>query len=165
MSDIEFEHVFDKKFLRDALKRDIVWRLAAVVLFMLVGMAVVGWALGTPPWKAPVLPLLVGGAVAGLVVVPWKFNTIVRSTLALWVHGNPERKLTYRLGPEAIDIETPDSRASHRWKDFRRLWRYSDIWLLEIVKKQSVLFPSEAPEDARSYVVKRMREAGVRIKP
>ena len=39
----------------------------------------------------------------------------------------------------------------------------SDIWLLEIVKNVSVLFPSSAPQAARDYVVERCREAGVRV--
>ena len=76
-------------------------------------------------------------------------------------HNHP--RFTYRLHPDAIEVKMPNGTARHEWKGLRRLWRYHDIWLIEIVKMQSVLFPSTAPQEARDYVVERCTEAGVRM--
>ena len=97
-------------------------------------------------------------------ILPWFVQwRVVRRTYALWTRLSPERTICYRIGPTAIEVEMPSGTGRHEWAGMRRLWRYKDIWLLEIVKNVSVLFPSSAPQAARDYVVERCREAGVRV--
>jgi len=160
---IEFSYTFTKRFLWDALKRDILWKLGVAVLIVLVAIAALGWALGVAPWRSPMLPALIGGALAGVIVVPLKLRSIVARTDSYWARLSPDRIIRYRLLPDAIEVEMPNGTARHQWHGMRRLWRYKDIWLLEIVKNTSVLLPADAPEEARAFVVERCREAGVRL--
>lgn len=164
MSDavIEFQHTFTEQFLKDGMKRDVVWRLHAAAGAALVGMGAVAWLLGHPPWTPTMGIALAAGAFATVLIVPRKFRQLVRRAFALWEQQAPDHVVTYRLDHEAIEVITRNSRARHAWRSMRRLWRYDDVWLIEVVKMQSVLFPSDAPEAARAFVVARFEEAGLR---
>ena len=162
---LEFEHEFSKRFLHDALKRDVIWRLWVLVGALLVAVAGIGWLLGTPPWQVPIWPALAAGALAGAIAIPLKFRSLVNRTFDYWERLAPTRKISYRLFPDAIEVTMPNGTARYPWQGMRRLWRYPDIWLLEVVKMNSVLLPHDAPAAARDYVVERCREAGVRVAP
>ena len=159
----EFEFTFTETFIRNALKRDVIWRLVVLVLVFLMGVAAIAWLMGARPWELPTMPALVAGLIAGAIAIPLKFNSIVKRTFAVWERLAPDRTISFRLFAEAIEVKMPNGNARHEWRGMRRLWRYHDIWLLEIVKLNSVLFPSDAPQDARDYVVERCTAAGVRI--
>lgn len=161
----EYTHVFDKRFLHDALKRDIYWRIFALLFGLILVFVGMFWLMGSAPWEQPTLNYLIGALMAA-VAMPWFImRRVVNRTYEFWSKQSPERKIVYRAGPDAIDVQMPNGHGRHEWKGLRRLWRYKDIWLLEVVKMTSVLFPADAPQEMRDYITERCREAGVTVKP
>jgi hypothetical protein len=160
---LEHVHQFDRRFFHDALKRDILWRLAVAMVLIFMALAVVGWASGMRPGD----PAAISGAVAFTVAAPlmsWlALRRLVSRTYAMWERLSPDHIIRYRIGPETIEVEMPNGTSRYLWKDMRRLWCYRDIWLLEIVKNIDVLFPADAPSPIRDYILARCRSAGVRV--
>jgi hypothetical protein len=104
-----------------------------------------------------------GGAAFILVVMVIVLWLLERKVWTFWTLQSPNRRLTYRLDDDAILVETESGNARYEWKKLRRLWRYRDVWLIEVVKNMSVFFPPSAPEEIKEFVVDRCREAGVRV--
>ena len=97
-----------------------------------------------------------------LVVMVLVLIMLERKVFEIWLKQSPNRRLTYRLDDDAIVVETESGNARYEWKGLRRLWRYGDVWLIEIVRNMSVFFPTSAPEAVREFVVSRCREAGIK---
>lgn len=159
----EFSTTFDVAFIRNGIRRDLYWRIAAIVAVFLVAVAGVAWIAGSPPWRFPINVALVAGAVTGVILIPWKITNVARRTFTYWQRLSPDRTIDYRLFPDAVEVKMPNGTARHEWAGMRRLWRYEDIWLLELVRNMSVLVPADAPADARAYIAERCRESGVRV--
>ena len=159
----EFSFEFDRRFVRDGLKRDFAWRslrsLGIYALMLLViGLVMPGgshptfFAVGTA-----------GFAVIGLAM--WRrFGRAVDMTYDLMTKQSPDRRMTFRLSDDAIEVDLGNSQSRYPWDGLRRLWRYPDVWLLEVLRDRSVLFPvGAAPDAAREFVVERCRSAGIRV--
>ena len=111
---------------------------------------------------------MIGAVVAGTVAIActlaWKLHTASRRIFEFWSKQSPGRSIRYVLDDEGFDVQLEHSSARYTWKGLRRLWRYSDVWIVEIVKNLSVFFPPDAvPAEVREYVVERCRDAGVRV--
>lgn len=157
----EFEYAFDEAFLRTALKRDLFWR--GVYATAALGLVLLGVWL----WLGRVTPTIL--AILGVgVLVLWAllyrlWRKAARGILELWTRQSPDRIQRFRLDDEGFEVCMGASTSRYTWKGLRRLWRYGDVWLIEIVKNMSVFFPPDAPSDAaKDFLVERCREAGVR---
>jgi len=156
---------FDREFIRNGLKRDYVWRaIYRVGLIVVLGLVAV-LALRRGGYDAAWVPL----PFVGLVLVTAArfaigFRTMVDRTLQLWLKQSPDGTILFRADHEAITIDLEESHTRYNWGDLRRLWRYDDVWLIEVVKNTSVLFPpQDAPEEMKRFIVERCRNAGVRV--
>lgn len=158
----EFSTEFDLRFIRNGIRRDVARRTVVVLAVFLLSVGCIAWVLGTPPTRSPVGGALIAGAIVGLALIPWKITRTAKRTEAYWVRLSPDRLIRYRLFPDAVEVELPNGTGRHQWAGMRRLWRYRDIWLLELVRGWSVLVPSDAPPEALDYIAERCRAAGVR---
>ena len=157
----QFEFSFDTTFLRRALRRDLLWKgyvLAGAFVLLAVGLRV---AYGR--WEPWVTAVSLGGAL----IVILRFHALLRQAAKrvddLWLLQSPSRRVCLELDDEGFDVVMESARSRYRWEDMRRLWRYPDVWMIEIVRMQSVLFPSDsAPDEAREFIVERCRAHGVR---
>ena len=71
---------------------------------------------------------------------------------------------TTELDDEGFSVVHESSRSHFTWQGLRRLWRYDDVWLVEILKMQSVFFPpDQVREEVRDYILERCRAAGIRV--
>lgn len=159
----ELRFTFDEAFLRAALKRDLAWRgvYATLIFVVLLGLLWL-WQGGMPS------PLTLGVLGAGVVIVwvllyrVWRVSA--RRIFELWSQQSPDRTMVFRFDDEGFDVEVGSATNRYAWQGLRRLWRYPDVWLLEIVKNMSVFFPPQAAsEEVRAYVVERCKAAGVRV--
>jgi len=105
---------------------------------------------------------------AALLIVVWRVASVFRraidATFELWLKQSPNRRLNFSVDDDGIVVSLEKGSSRYSWGDFRRVWRYSDVWILEIVKNRSVLFPiREAPAEMANYMVDRLRAAHVRV--
>jgi len=158
----ELRFTFDEAFLRAALKRDLAWRGVYATL-LLIGVLVVLWLWqGSVSWMTAAI--LGAGAVALWLLLFRVWRTSARRIFDLWSTQCPDRTMAFRFDDEGFDVEVGSASNRYVWQGMRRLWRYTDVWLLEIVKNMSVFFPPEAASDeVKAYVVERCRDAGVRV--
>lgn len=157
----EFQYTFDEPFLRTALKRDIAWRGAyAMIAFALLLAGVWLWT----RQLSPLTLAIVGAGVVllwGLLYRAWCLGAV--RLVELWSKQSPDRVMAFRLDDEGFDVDVGSAHARYTWAGLRRLWRYSDVWIIEIVKNLSVFFPPEAAsEEARAFIVERCEANGVR---
>ena len=158
----EFEFSFDVAFIKAAMRRDILWKgyvIAGLMLALPLFTRLISGA-----WDLWVL----GVALVGAVVIIWRFcsllNKLGKRVFELWTLQSPSGKIQYQLDDEGFVVIAGESRSRFEWQGLRRLWRYDDAWLVEIVKMQSVFFPpDQAPVAAREFMVERCRHAGVRV--
>ena len=103
------------------------------------------------------------GFIVSALVVGLKLLSAAKRVDALWAIQSPDRSILMRLDDDGFDVVTGSSDARYEWKALRRLWRYPDVWAIEIVRRFSVLFPPDAASDeVRAYIVERCEAAGVR---
>ena len=144
----QFEFTFDVPFIRNALRRDFLWKGYLIAGLMLVCVAVARWIDGYfEPW-------LTGVLVFGSTLMVWRIHamlqTIAGRIFDLWTRMAPDQVIRYELDDQGFEVVLQQSRSRHEWAGLRRLWRCSDVWLIEIVKKQSTFFPpDQAPEEPR----------------
>ena len=158
----EFEFAFDVDLIRRALRRDLVWK-AILPIVLLAGLAVAS-RLYLGAWN----PVSTAACAVGAVVIAgvvWRALAVhSRRVYDIWLKQSPSGRMTFRLDDTGFDVALENSQSRYEWRGLRRLWRYPDVWIVEIVKNVSVFFPPEAvPEDARRFLVARCEEAGVRI--
>ena len=79
-----------------------------------------------------------------------------------WQRLSPETKtLRFRVSETGIACLTENSQERVEWSKLFRLWIYADVWILEILKMQSMVFPpSAALESTRDQIVEHCRSAG-----
>lgn len=133
-----------------------------VVFFALGGLLVL--LLGTWVLK----PLYVGtflasaaGILAARVIV---LRRAVDATHAYFVNRSPNRIMRFTVTETEITVEFENTSDRYTWKGMRRLWRYPDVWLIEIVRMRSILYPVQAaPSEMSDLVVEACRRAGIRV--
>ena len=157
-----FTYTFDEAFVRAALRRDVLWRgvYASAALLVVLGLT---WL-----WAGRLGVLEVAIVLIALVLLWAILLRQLRSGAArlveLWTKQAPDRAMTFRLDDDGFDVVLGASSSRHTWKGMRRLWRYPDVWILEIVKNLSVFFPpDEASDEVRAYIVERCRANEVRL--
>jgi hypothetical protein len=151
---------FDRRFLWRALRRDHAWILLYAVVIYVILMVLLAWALGESRW---LVGLPIGVVLLGLVFF-LRLRTAVRRTHELWLKQSPSRTVRYLVDAEGLTIDMDHAQSRYAWKDLRRLWCYSDVWLFEIVRMQSVPFPPrEAPKEMKAFILDCCRAAGVRV--
>ena len=158
----QFEFGFDAAFMRAALRRDFYWRIGYA------NLALGAVLLGTRLWVGQFTPVTIGIVLAGSAFVTWwllrLLGTCARRIDELWAQQSPDRRIRYELDDDGFDVVMENAKARYEWKGMRRLWRYPDVWILEIVKNMSVFFPPAAvPQEVRDFIVERCRSAGVRV--
>ncbi len=160
----EIRFRFDRDFIAAGLRRDFIWRAALMFAVLIATFAVV--VIVVMDNRPTLLAMTIMAAGLGIVSARLlaAFRGGVERTYQLWVKQSPSMEVCYRLDDEAIHIELDHATSRYHWGEFRRLWRYSDVWLLEIVSMASVFFPAPAaPPDACAFLVERCRAAGVRV--
>jgi len=157
-----FEFHFDLPFIKRALRRDLLWRgYVAAVLFVLLALMGRWYYRRFDPWLTAVL---FGGAL----FVIWRIHVLLTKVASrvheLWLKQSPRRVVRYELDDEGFDVVMSESRTRYRWQGLRRLWRCHDVWLIEIVRLQSVFFPPDVvPDDVLDFITERCRAAGLRV--
>ena len=106
----------------------------------------------------------------GAVMIVWRFyallEKVARRVFDLWTKQSPGGVIRYELDDEGFSVVLENGNSRFSWEGLRRLWRYHDVWLVEILKMQSVFFPpDQAPEEVREFIVERCQAAGVRVSP
>lgn len=158
----QFEFTFDPDFIRAALRRDVLWRGYVLAGLLLILALVARFLLGI--WN---LTLTTSFVLASVFII-WLFHRLLRGIATrvcnMWTTQAPDGVIRYELDDDGFNVVTTNSRARFEWQYLRRLWCYEDVWLLEIVKMQSVFFPpDQAPAAAMDFIVERCRAADVRI--
>ncbi len=157
----EFSYTFDRAFIRKGLRRDWVWRG-----WLIVGLYVAAGVLITLVSERRVAAGV--GFAVGLPFVWWvcarAFRQLIDRTFQMWSLQAPDHTMRFRLDDDGFEVDLSKGHVRYSWSDLRRLWRYPDVWALEIIKMQSVLFPPDAASDeAKAFIVERCRAAGVRV--
>ncbi len=158
----EFSFRFDRRLARNALKRDHYWRPLLSVGLLVMVLAAYRVYVGS------FHPVVVGVAGLGMVVVVGRFvitfRNLVEHTFQLWSRQSPSGAARIRLDDDGFSLEMDRATSRYDWSDLCRLWRYRDVWLIEIVKNQSVVFPpDDASQEIRDFIVERCRSVGVRV--
>jgi hypothetical protein len=162
----QMSYRFDRQFVRNGLKRDHFWR----TVYMLALFSVVVTIVLVYYWSAdlhflgPVLITASVGCVAIIAAALFRFHRAVKAVYEFFRKQSPSGVIQYQLDDEALIVEFDNGSSRFPWRDLRRLWRYPDVWLLEIVKGTSVLFPAAAASDeVKAYLVDRCRQAKVPV--
>ena len=158
----EFRFEFDAAFIYTALKRNVFWK-AALFNGLLLGILVLSRL-----WIGSFAPLVVGVTIGAMILATLRLHFVLRTgarrVYDLWSKQTPEHVIIWQLDDEGFKVDMDATSSSFEWKGLRRLWRYRDVWILEIVKNMSVFFPPDAaPEEVREYIVARCIDAGVRV--
>ena len=158
----ELPFAFDEAFVRTAMKRDFWDRawvgtgllvLAAVIMCMVMGAA--------PP---SVLAIFGVGIVIVWVLILSTLRRSARQVVSFWERQAPDRTMRFLFNEEGFEVHIGSTHTSHAWAGLRRLWRYPDVWIIEMVKNVSVFFPPEsASHEILAFVESRCRQAGVRV--
>ena len=160
----EFEFSFDVSFIKAGLRRDLMWKG-----YVLAGMLLVlSWIMRMVQgfWE----PITTCAFVLGAVLVLWRFHClldrIAGRVFELWRDQSPDGVVRYELDDEGFSVVLEHGNSRFTWQGLQRLWRYNDVWLVEVVKAQSVFFPpDQAPAEVRDFIVERCQDAGVRVGP
>ena len=158
----EFQFEFDTPFIYTALRRDVFWK-AALISGLLLGILI-----ASRLWIGSFAPLVVGVTIGAMVLITVRLHFALRSgsgrVFDLWSKQSPNHLVIWQLDDDGFKVDMGASASRFEWKGLRRLWRYQDVWILEIVKNMSVFFPPDAvPDEVREFVVDRCIEAGVRV--
>lgn len=160
----EFQYTFGVPFLRTALRRDHLWRgyVAGALLLLLPVAARLLLGQWTP--SMIVVAVVAGGFVS------WRghrrLEGLAETTAELWTTQSPSGVVRFVLDDDGFEVRMDRSHARYAWSDLRRLWRYDDVWMIEVVKMQSVFFPPDcAQPEAMDFLAERCRAAGVKVKP
>lgn len=157
-----FTFTLDRRLAHDALKRDHRWRPAAGLALLVVAAIVYRMLVGR--LDAIVFGMLVLGALLVVVVSLVTYRALLERTHQLWRRQAPDGSATLRADDAGFVVESGRATVRYAWGDLRRLWRFPDAWLLEIVKQQSVVFPpTAASAEALTFIEERCRQAGVRV--
>jgi hypothetical protein len=163
----EIDLEFSREFLRKALRRDhFWWGLYRQLIFL--GVAIPAAWLVAGDWRVLLVPQVLitfgAGVILILALCAYRFRRTIALGFERWQQQSPSGKFHYRATAEALHVTLDNASETYPWKNFRRLWRYSDIWLLEVIKNNSVLFPVEsAPPEMQDFIVECCRLAGVRM--
>ena len=160
----EFEFRFDVPFVENALRRDFLWRTWLIGLVFSL-LTLVGFRLVFGQF----VPTVVVASVAALFIIGFaghfKLKRIATRICELWKTQSPSGTIRYRLDEEGVDVHFDNAQSRFEWASLRKLWCYPDVWMLEVVKMQSLFFPpDQAPQEARDYIRARCEAAGVPVK-
>lgn len=154
-------YTFDLDFLRVAMRRDYYWK----GLYLIVAFAVLYVAARLLPGAGSNLLAYAIGATLPLFLVAllWMLRMSAKRTYELWKLQAPDEKLELSFDDDGFDVRFQAGSTRYEWSGIRRLWRYHDVWLIEVVKNVSVFFPPEAATpETLDFVVARCEEAGVK---
>lgn len=155
------EFAFDRDLILRSSRYDRRWAVVKVVVLYAIAGAL--GALLLDATRDLFLGILLGGLVATLLIVVGASRLAARRVHDLWAQQSTDRRLRLELDEEGFTVRLGESASRHRWDGLRRLWRYPDVWMLEVVRMSSVVFPPEAASaEARAFVVERCRSAGAR---
>ncbi|MEE9392946.1 MAG: hypothetical protein V3W41_10615 [Planctomycetota bacterium] len=164
MHDLKFQ--FDRQFLRNGLRRDHLWKGLILVgsLFVILALGLSIGIFGDEANRSGLAWSLVLLICAAAAAARWlRFKRAVDHTYALWLRQSPSQTIRFRAGTDRLTVHLDSGEQSYAWSDLKQLWRHSDVWLFEIVRDVSVLFPPHAAADAmKDFILERCRENGVR---
>ena len=160
----ECEFTFDRDFFRRALRRDHFWWslysvLAFAGLLLLIG-AVWGFAALVHPSTLRVIAI---GTLAILLVRYVVYRLAIKQTFALFEQQSPSRRIRFVAHDDELEVIVDQGTQRYRWEKLRRLWRYHDVWLFEIIKNRSMLLdPNAASDEMKNFIVARCEAAGLK---
>jgi hypothetical protein len=148
------------------IRGPIIWTsLFAATLTVLLVLYLEG--VGHVDWSAPqtwlwvsVLPAM-AGTLALLVFIRHRYNLAVEAIHSRW----GEFEAVYHVMDEGIRYETPAACGLYPCKDFHRLVRCADMWLLYVDHANAIVLPTDRlGEDVREFLVRKVRECGGEVK-
>ena len=158
------EYAFDARFVAAAMRRDFLWRgylIAAVVACVPVYFR---WSSGA--WDTGALAFYLGLAAIVIVLFHGLLRMSARNQVKLWRTQSPDGRIQFIFDAEGFEAVVGASRNRFAWKNLRRVWRYPDVWMFEIVKMRSVFLPPDClSEEQRRDISAWCAQAGVRVKP
>lgn len=157
-----FTFGFDEAFVTRALRRDKRWAVAKVVLLYAAAAPLLSFGVGG---DGPLLyGLLAGGFIATVTLAVALYAKAGRSVYRLWLRQSPSRQIRYELFEDGFSVHMDHASSRFAWQGLRQLWRYPDVWLIEVVRKQSAFFPPEvASPAALAFIEERCRSGGARV--
>jgi hypothetical protein len=164
MTDVRhtFSFRFDKAFIQRALRRDRNWGVLKVLLLYAIAAPLV--VFGLDAHSGLTYGILGGGFVATMTFVVALFAKAANSVHAIWLRQSPSLTIRYELDDDGFSIHMDHASSRFAWQGLRQLWRYPDVWLIEVVRKQSAFFPPEAVDaEALAFVERKCREGGAKV--
>ena len=157
-----FTFTFDEAFVTRALRRDKRWALVKVLLLYAAAVPLLRYGLGG---DGPLFyGLMGGGFVATMTLALALYAKAGRSAYQLWLRQSPSRQIRYELFDDGFTIHMDHASSRFAWQGLRQLWRYPDVWLIEVIRKQSAFFPPEcASSEARAFLEERCRTGGAKV--
>lgn len=161
----ECEFRFDREFIRRALRRDHFWWSLYRILFFLGIMALLGVYYGFGIFRNSTILGIVGLGLAFLIALGFRiYRKSIDITLQVLERQSPDRSIRLVADNDYIALHFQEAHQRYRWQDLRRLWRYPDVWLIEIVKNQSIpVPPDQVPPQMRDFITERCRAAGLKV--
>lgn len=157
----EVSYAFDLALIRRGMRRDILWRAiyASLVFLFAFGLCMV--LLPDMLWLfGPALGFL---SVFALLVLWFGYLKVSQRTLEFWTVQSPDRILRLGFHEEQLVVTTGSGSQRYAWNSMRRLWRYPDMWMFEVVKNVSVFMPPDAAShEVRDYIVRQCEAAGLK---
>jgi hypothetical protein len=131
-----------------------------ILILELEGFSEVNWSNPQTWLWVPMVPAAVA-VTALLLVVRARYNRAVQSIHSRW----GEFDVTYHVTDEGIRFTTPHACGLYPCKDFHRLARFSDMWLLFVDHANAVVLPTDRlTEDVREFLLHKVRECGGQVK-
>lgn len=157
-----FSFRFDKAFIRRALRRDRNWGVIKVLILYAIATPLVLFGFDDPGRLT--YGILGGGFLATMTFVLTLYAKAATSVHTIWLRQSPSQTIRYELDDDGFSIHMENASSRFEWQGLRQLWRYPDVWLIEIVKKQSAFFPpSEAPPEALAFIEQKCRDSGAKV--
>jgi len=157
-----FSFRFNKAFIQAALRRDRNWGIAKVLILYAIAAPLV--LFGLDAHSNLTYGILGGGLLATMTFVLVLFHKAATSVHTIWQRQSPSNTIRYDLDDDGFSIHMENASSRFEWQGLRQLWRYPDVWLIEIVKKQSAFFPPHAaPEAALTFIEQKCRNGGAKV--
>ena len=159
----ELEFTFDRRLIYTAMRRDVVWRLW---LPPVVGGLLCGWLYYLQGSIGSMFIWVAGSLTAVEIFLLVMIRVSIVRTDQLWSTQAPDRRMRFSFDDEGFDVLLGESKTRYAWTSLKQLWRYPDVWLLEVVRMMSVFFPADAATpEVRAYISERCQAANIKVKP
>ena len=154
----DFAFVFDRPFLHRAHWRDYYWQPLLVAVLAAAWLVYLHFGGGL---TGNLIVWAVAGTIGITLLSIFLYWLRIERTMKAWAALSPDRTFRYSLTDDAIICDAGTSKTRVEWGDLFRVWIYGDVWILEVIRMQSLVFPPSAVSpEAQEFILERCRDAG-----